>query len=251
MLNEQVIHDNWNRLLQLIHTDFPERAPQLLKIYNEMEDRIVLMPASGVEHYHNCFAGGYVDHILRVYDCAITLYESWKKMGANVDGFSLEELKFTALHHDLGKVGFPGEGNETYRFNDSEWHRKNQGKIYKHNTENPFCMIPDLSLYLLQNYNVPVSWNEYLAIKVHDGLYDDANKPYFIARAPEAKLKNCLPVLMHHADHMASIIEYDRWKLNNGKVVSTSGTPTKSTIKKVVTPISDGNLKSAFDELFN
>ena len=40
---------------------------------------------------------------------------------------------FVALNHDIGKMGFPGEGNETYLPNDSEWHRKNMGKIYKVN----------------------------------------------------------------------------------------------------------------------
>ena len=49
------------------------------------------------------------------------------------DGFIVvlkEELIFVALNHDIGKMGFPGEGNETYIPNDSEWHRKNLGKEY-------------------------------------------------------------------------------------------------------------------------
>jgi hypothetical protein len=174
-------------------------------------------------------------------------------MGVDVSGFTKEELVFAAFHHDLGKVGFPGNGNEIYIFNNSEWHRKHQGKIYTHNPNNPFTMVPDLSLYLLQHYNIPVTWNEYLAIKIHDGLYDDANKPYFISRTADAKLKNCLPLIMHHADHMASIIEYDRWKVTNGSVpvTSNSNATVKSSIKKTTTPLADDNLKKAFDDLFN
>jgi hypothetical protein len=57
---------------------------------------------------------------------------------------------------------------------------------------------------------------EYQAIKIHDGMYDDANKPYFVSRSPQAKLKTNLPIILHHADHMASIIEYERWR--NGKI---------------------------------
>ena len=253
MLTEQQIVDNWNKFLELIETEFPDRASALLAMYKELEDRIVSMPASGVEHYHNAFPGGYVDHIIRVHKCAMELYELWTKMGVDISGFTKEELVFAAFHHDLGKVGFPGNGNEIYIFNNSEWHRKHQGKIYTHNPNNPFTMVPDLSLYLLQHYNIPVTWNEYLAIKIHDGLYDDANKPYFISRTADAKLKNCLPLIMHHADHMASIIEYDRWKVTNGSVpvTSNSNATVKSSIKKTTTPLADDNLKKAFDDLFN
>jgi hypothetical protein len=65
-------------------------------------------------------------------------------------------------------------------------------------------MVPDLSIWLLQEYNVKMSWTEYQSIKIHDGLYDDANKPYFIARSAQARLKTNLPIILHHADHMAS-----------------------------------------------
>ena len=48
-------------------------------------------------------------------------------------------------------------------------------------------------------------------------MYDDANKPYFVSRSPQAKLKTNLPIILHHADHMASTIEYERWrKFKNG-----------------------------------
>jgi hypothetical protein len=43
-----------------------------------------------------------------------------------------------------------------------------------------FTMVPDLSIWLLQEYDVKMSWTEYQAIKIHDGMYDDANKPYLL-----------------------------------------------------------------------
>jgi hypothetical protein len=131
-----------------------------------------------------------------------------------MSGYTTEELLFAAMHHDLGKSGFPGDGNEVYQIETSDWHRKNQGKLYKTNSTIPFALVPDLSLWLLQEYKVHVSWNEYQAIKIHDGMYDDANKPYFVSRSPQSKLKTNLPVILHHADHMASIIEYERWRNN-------------------------------------
>lgn len=214
MLEAEKIKDNWERYRKLVNESFPTRYDVLNKMYDELEDRMVFMPASSMEHFHNAFAGGYVDHVLRVIDCALTLHNTWTSTGADMSGYSVEELIFAAMHHDLGKSGFPGEGNEVYQIETSDWHRKNQGKLYKTNANIPFAMVPDLSLWLLQEYGVKVSWNEYQAIKIHDGMYDDANKPYFVARSAQAKLKTNLPVILHHADHMASIIEYERWRNN-------------------------------------
>ena len=80
-----------------------------------------------------------------------------------------------------------------------------------------------------------MSWNEYQAIKIHDGIYDDANKPYFIARTAQAKLKTNLPLILHHADHMAAQIEYERWrsfKNNSPNPVSQKAKATKKTAIK-------------------
>jgi hypothetical protein len=107
--------------------------------------------------------------------------------------------------------------------------------MYKHNENIPFSMVPDLSIYLLQKYQIQMSWNEFQAIRIHDGIYDDANKPYFIARSAQAKLKTNLPLLLHHADHMASQIEYERWrsfKNNSPKPVSPKAKATKKSALK-------------------
>jgi hypothetical protein len=230
MLEAEKIKDNWERYREVVDTMFPTRKAELNRLYDDFEDRLVLMPASSVAHFHNAFAGGYVDHILRVIDCTKALYATWQSMGADMSGYTEEEMIFAAMHHDLGKAGFPGDGNEVYQVETSDWHRKNQNKMYRHNENIPFTMVPDLSIWLLQEYGVKLSWTEYQAIKIHDGMYDDANKPYFIARSAQAKLKTNLPLLLHHADHMASQIEYERWR--NGKANSPAPVAEKSKITK-------------------
>lgn len=212
MLEAEKINSNWERYRELVNTLFPTRKTALNRMYDELEDRIAMMPASSMEHFHNAFAGGYVDHVLRVMDCVESLHFTWSTQGADMSGYTREEMLFAAMHHDLGKVGFPGEGNEVYQIETSDWHRKNQGKMYKSNPNIPFTMVPDLSVWLLQEYDVKMSWNEYQAIKIHDGMYDEANKPYFVARSAQAKLKTNLPIILHHADHMASTIEFERWR---------------------------------------
>jgi hypothetical protein len=235
MLEAEEIKSNWEHYRIKVNELFPTRADKLNKLYDEYEDRIIMMPASSIAHYHNAFAGGYVDHVLRVMKCTKKLYNAWDDMGADMSGYSEEEMLFAAMHHDLGKCGFPGEGREVYQVETSGWHRKNMGRMYKHNENIPFTMVPDLSLFLLQKYDVPVSWNEYQAIKIHDGVYDESNKPYFISRSAQSKLKNNLPLILHHADHMASQIEYERWrnaKNNSPKPVAPKAKATKSTALK-------------------
>jgi hypothetical protein len=231
MLEAEKIKLNWDIYRDRVNSLFDSRSEQLNRMYDEFEDRMMMMPASSIAHYHNAFAGGYVDHVLRVMDCAEKLYESWQDMGSDMSGYTVHEMLFAAMHHDLGKVGFPGDGNEVYQVETSDWHRKNMGRMYKHNENIPFTMVPDLSIFLLPKYNVPMSWTEYQAIKIHDGMYDDANKPYFVARSAQAKLKTNLPVLLHHADHMAAQIEFERWrnaKSETPKPVSEKSRTTKS-----------------------
>jgi len=248
MLNENEIAHNWENLMEVIDVEFTgERKDSLIKMYTFFQDRMMLMPASSFEHYHNCFAGGYVDHVLRVMSCADAVYENWKALGSDCLGYTREELIFAALNHDLGKVGT--QEHEMYRPNPSDWHRKNQGKIYEINPEIPFMSVPDRSLLLLQEFGVKFSQNEMMGIKLHDGMYDEANKPYFVAFRPESRMRNNLPIILHHADHMASQIEYEQWKHSNTNVVVESKRKARKSNHKTVSNSSE-SATELFKDLF-
>ena len=215
-LTAETIVQNWTDLIKVIDDNFKgDRKDKLKAMYLDLEDRMSMQPASSFDHYHNAFEGGYVDHVLRVIKCAKHVYALWKDMGSDMSGYTEEELIFVALNHDIGKMGFPGEGNEIYIPNDSEWHRKNQGKMYKINPNNAFSLVNDLSIWLLQHYNITITWNEMLAIKLTDGLYDESNKPYFMSRTADSKLKTNLGYVMHQADSMAARIEFEMWYKDN------------------------------------
>lgn len=224
-----------------------DRGKKLTEMYTEHAERIMMMPASSIDHHHNTFPGGYVDHVMRVIDCALKLKDLWSSMGSYIN-YTEEELVFAALNHDLGKIGT--EEAEQYILNDSEWHRKNLGKIYKYNPENPFMTVPDRSLFLLQQRGIPVTFNEYLAIKVHDGLYDDSNKPYFISNAKESKLRSNLPILLHHADHMASRIEFEMWDRNEGSRDKAPKTKSQVSVPTEMSDTQKDDLMNVFNNLF-
>lgn len=225
------------------------RKEQLIQLYTDHAERLMLMPASSIDHYHNAFPGGYVDHVIRVVECALKLKEAWSGFGADIN-FTEEELVFAALNHDLGKIGT--EEAEQYIPNDSEWHRKNQGKMYKNNPDNPFMPVPDRSLFLLQQRGIQVSMNEYIAIKIHDGVYDDGNRPYYISSSKDAKLRSNMPIILHHADHMASRIEYEMWERAGGSKGNSvaAAEKRKATIPTDMSEEQKNDLLKTFNNLF-
>ena len=110
---------NYEKFRKLINNTFEgERLESLNKMYDHFEERIIYTPASSVEHYHNAFPGGYIDHVLRVTRNALGIFELQEKWGLDMKGLTKESIIFTSLHHDLGKLGSVDE--DIYIKNDSE-----------------------------------------------------------------------------------------------------------------------------------
>ena len=106
MLTAEKIQENWEILLNIIENEISgDRGFKLLEFYNQYSERLIMMPAAHKKEYHNAFPGGYVDHVIRVINCSIELHNLWEKMGADTSTYTREELVFSALNHDLGKMG--------------------------------------------------------------------------------------------------------------------------------------------------
>jgi hypothetical protein len=208
MLSAEQIQANLGQFYSNIETYISEpRTTKLLALYQSQEDNLAFAPASSRSSYHNAFPGGYVDHVNRVVEAALKVTKLWDNMGATIN-FTTEELIFSAINHDLGKLG--RDGQPAYLPNDSEWHVKNQGAIYKPNTELPFIPIQDSSLFILQQAAIELTFNEWTAIKTHDGLYDDGNKAYLLSSQNESKLRCSLPLILHQADMIAARVEWEK-----------------------------------------
>jgi len=228
---EQIVK-NWDFLMKLIDDYIEEpRRTQLKDFYSKFQERITMMPASYKKEYHNAFPGGYVDHVIRVIIGAIKLNEVWKEMHVDQSTYTLEELVFSALNHDLGKIG--DEENESYIPQTDQWRKDKLGEDYTFNEKLTFASVPDRSLFLLQSHNIKYTFNEMVAIQTHDGIYDEGNKKYLMTFAPGQKPRTSLPYILHQADLMASRIEFEReWlpKLGKEKKIEVK-TPTKYTTK--------------------
>lgn len=241
------LQENYKKFLSFIDQYVTgERQEKLKKLYLDHEERIMMMPASGTAHYHNCFIGGYVDHVIRVMQCALDVDELWSKHGATKD-YTTEELIFSAMNHDLGKIGT--EEAEQYIHNPSDWHRKNQGKLYTNNPVNAFMTVPDRGLKLLYDRGITVTDNEWFGIKLHDGMYEESNKPYYVSWNPDSALRTNLPYVLHQADAMAARIESNIMK-EASEETPTVYAPKKKSGKKSAPNVDKDALKNTFDQLF-
>lgn len=205
MLSAEDIQSNWKKHGDIVNRALPkERVEKVLDMYSDLGDEVVMAPASGKESFHNAFPGGYIDHVNRVVKFSLGVQQLWKTSNIPLN-FSEEELIFSALFHDLGKLGVKGLPN--YLPQTNNWRKENLGENYSYNQELDFMLIQDRSLYTLQHYGISLTQNEYLAIKTHDGLYDETNKPYYISYNSGAKFKTSLPHILHQADLMATEFE--------------------------------------------
>ena len=246
-LTAEQIQDNWNKFLSIIDEYISEpRCSELKTFYEQYVERIMLMPASHKKEYHNAFPGGYIDHVLRVVQCALKLNKVWVEMGVDTSTYTVEELVFAALNHDLGKMG--DEQNESYIPQTDQWRKEKLGEDYKFNDRLEYMSVPDRGLHLLISHGVTFSRNEMLAIKLHDGLYDDANKPYLMSWSPETKPRTALVFIVHQADLMAARIEFEQVWIPKLKGEVTQNNSSNFTIEKnKKSPVKTkalGNIKS-------
>tara|TARA_B100000902_G_scaffold369140_1_gene393075 strand:- start:782 stop:1543 length:762 start_codon:yes stop_codon:yes gene_type:complete len=247
-LTEQQIVDNWNKLMKLIEDVFDgERKEKLLKMYNYFENRMSIAPASGKAHYHNAMVGGYVAHVLHVTKLAIQIKEVWESNGAEIN-FRDEELVFAAMHHDLGKVGDLEE--DYYIPQDSDWHRKNQGSIFKHNPKLQYMSVTDRAIFLLGHFQIPMTEWEYIGLRLTDGMYEEANKTYYMSYNPDWALKSNIAYILHQADMMATHIEGDEWKRADEEVSNKFKKAVVTEDKPKPSEKLSEKSQDLFDELF-
>ena len=251
------IQSNWKVFLSNIEkyiSDKKDRKQKLLNFYKKYEERIILMPAAHKKEYHGAYPGGYVDHVNRVVKAAIDLHTLWDTFGVDTTTYTKEELVFSAINHDLGKMG--DADNDAYVPQTDQWRRDKLGENYMFNKKLPFASVPDRTLFLLQSHDISYSFNEMLAIQTHDGLYDAGNEKYLKGFMPEQRPRTSLPYILHQADMLAARVEWEKeWlpKFSQNSVEEPkkqfnlkSNTNVKS---KALNKLSSPGLKNMLDNL--
>ena len=229
-LTAEQIQKNWEKHLKIVDHYIVDRKKEVEAMLEDLSEIYVMAPASGKSWYHNAFPGGYVDHVNRVVEYAVKQMKLYKEMGGTID-FTEEELVFSAIFHDLGKIGT--KDMASYIPQTDKWRQDKLHEMYTPNGELDFMLVPDRSLFTLQEYGIKVTKNEYLAIKLHDGVFSDANKPYFFSNNPNSRMKTSIVNILHAADFLASKVEYDKWLAKGGSTTSKTQKTKSSTGKTV------------------
>ena len=253
-LQAEQLQANYDELISYIekYIESP-RKEKLVDFYRQYEDRLILLPAAHKEGLHSAFVGGYVFHVLNVIKNAIVSFDVWGRAGSDLSKITLDNVVFCALNHDLGKMGTKDE-DAVYPSQD-EWRKKNMGELYKFNTNLAYMAVPDRSLFLLAQAGIEVTQDEWIAIKNHDGLYNDGNTPYFKSFIPENRFRTPLTLIIHEADMRAARIEFEQQylptigkdKLDKQKMKRNFSTNNNK--QKALSSVKSAGLKNMLDNL--
>ena len=142
-----------------------KRAKQLNALIDKLGERLVMAPSSERNEYFNSFAGGFLDHALKILEASYKVAK-----GCNIE-VSKESVILCSLFCLIGKVG--DDEQDLYLPQDNKWRKGNLGENYKFNDNLRHMRTTHRSLYLLQKFGVEVNYDEWMAILLADGLTDD------------------------------------------------------------------------------
>lgn len=231
------IDDNWDKLQSIIDTHFDgELKENVIKLHEYFEDRMKTSPASGRPNYHNCFKGGYIDHVIRVVETSLEMKRLFINMGVKVN-HSDSDVVMASMFHDLGKIGNKDE--PYYIYQTDEWRRNKLNEWYTHNPNLELGSVTDRSIWLLNEFDIKISEEVYKAIKLSDGMFTPGNEREY---RKSTDSKNILHYIVHFADWSATVAEKQHYLQS-----------LDSDEEEVDTILDDDNvkdMKNAFDKLF-
>lgn len=131
-------------------------------------ESFIKAPASSLTSYHSAFEGGLILHLLKTTKYAIGINNSLPEE-ERVPEASLIKV---CLLHQIGKA-------HLYKPCLSEWHKKNQGKMYEFNEDLVSMRVGERSVHYAMSHGVQLTEQEFSAIiffdKVDDRMSDFHN----------------------------------------------------------------------------
>lgn len=174
------------------------RREGFINLINFMENETDYLNSPASTRFHLCRKGGLLEHSVNV---AETMLKFRDAIAPEIDE---ESCIITALIHDLGKAGMPG--NPQYLENEPTPKQKQYGFPasipFRMNESLVYLSVPVRSLYLAIPH-IKLSESEVQAVMYHDGQYVDDNKSVATKETP-------LLLLLQYADTWSTfVIEKD------------------------------------------
>lgn len=167
---------------------FETAAPFMTNELTEfLGQEFMTAPASTNKDHNNAFEGGLVDHLLRTTKFAISINSALPEKLR----ISKDEIIKVCFLYQIGKA-------HLYTPCTSEWHIKNQGKLYDFKNEQVPMRVGERSIFYALSNGIRFSENEFQAIINHDK--DDSDKQAKFFTSP-------LGLLLKQANEWAIIEE--------------------------------------------
>lgn len=167
MYKQRDVETLWNKYSNLLASLKNENVDNLI---NSWDQRIIMGTYSQREKEPFCGIGGLVEYAL---DLAKKSNEISKALNYNINKASIVKCSLLSI---IGKVGNLTQN----RFVDctSEWHQNKLGQYYDWNEECEKYQTTDMTLFVLQRFNVDLSWEEWQAISLLKDNSSEDNKFY-------------------------------------------------------------------------
>lgn len=170
------------------------RKDEFLQLMDFVENQTDYLKSPASTRFHLCTKQGLLEHSVNVAENMLKIREA---IAPDID---VESCIITALIHDLGKAGMPG--NPQYIANEPTAKQKQYGYgpsvPYRMNDSLVYLSVPLRSLYLALPY-ITLSESEVQAIMYHDGQYVDDNKSVATKETP-------LLLLLQYADTWSTFV---------------------------------------------
>lgn len=197
MLDEKQIQQQYEQLKHFIESYISNpRKDKIYKMIGEYEEWLLLSPSSTSKYYFGAYPGGLLLYINTTIKIALETHKMWKDSSFEPD-YTTEELIFTAIFHNFGKIG--DETQPYYIQETSDWYKKTYGRVYKINPKISYMKVSDRSLFLLNREGIMYTQNEFYGIKLSHGFYDKANESYFINYSKDFTLNTHLHIVLNQA----------------------------------------------------
>lgn len=150
-------------------------------IVEELGQRIAEQSMSQRTNEPFCGIGGLLEYSLE-------LAKTAKKLNEALD-LKLNNLKIMklALLSEIGRIG--DHTNSRFVETTSDWHKEKLGQYYDWNEACPKFKVRDMSLWILQRYNVQLTWDEWLTLN-HLGDIEGNDKSFYTKE--KSPLSMCL-----------------------------------------------------------
>lgn len=164
MIKQEQIVKNTKKYFQTAQ----EQGFMTEELMNFLGESFIKAPASTMADLHNAFEGGLIDHLLRVTKYAVSINENILPENLRLAKKDLIKVCFL---HQIGKA-------HLYIPCTSEWHIKNQGKMYDFNNDITSMRVGERSAYYAMSNGVTLTQEEYQAIVNFDKDDSDLQSKY-------------------------------------------------------------------------